>query len=96
MNPQRGEIALEIGGETRILCLTLGALAEIEAALGCESLKDLSVRMKAISAKDLQILLRALLRGGGEVETASRLSGLPIRPAEAVASVLACFRGATA
>ena len=57
MNPQRGEIALEIGGETRKLCLTLGALAEIEAALGCESLKDLSARLKRVSAKDLQLVL---------------------------------------
>ena len=95
MNPQRGEIALEIGGETRKLCLTLGALAEIEQALGCESLKDLSVRLKAISARDLHLVLAALLRGGGEAETASRLKNLPVTPQSAIAAVLACFRGAT-
>lgn len=48
MNPQRGEVALDIGGETRKLCLTLGALAEIEAALGCESLKDRSATRMAV------------------------------------------------
>ena len=96
MNPQRGEVALDIGGETRTLCLTLGALAEIEQALGCESLRDLSVRLKAISARDLQILLAALLRGGGETDAAAGLDGLSIRPPEAVAAVLACFRGAVA
>ena len=30
---QRGEIEAAIGGETRMLCLTLGALAELEARL---------------------------------------------------------------
>ena len=69
--------------------------AEIEQALGCESLKDLSVRLKAVSARDLHALLAALLRGGGEAETASRLNDLPITPQAAIAAVLACFRGAT-
>ena len=45
MNPQRGETAIEIDGETRKLCLTLGALAEIERGLGCMSLKDLTLSL---------------------------------------------------
>ncbi len=32
-NPQRGEIAAVIEGEEKVLCLTLGALAELEARL---------------------------------------------------------------
>jgi len=96
MNPQRGEVALDIGGETRKLCLTLGALAEIEAALGCESLKDLSARLKRVSAKDLQLVLAALLRGGGETAVAEALPGMSVHPASAIAAVLACFRDASA
>ena len=33
-NVHRGEISALIGGEERTLCLTLGALAELEARLG--------------------------------------------------------------
>ena len=36
-NIHRGEISAVIGGETRVLCLTLGALAELEARLGAGS-----------------------------------------------------------
>ena len=91
MNPQRGEVAIEIDGETRKLCLTLGALAEIELALGCESLKDLSLRLRQVSASDLIRLLAALLRGGGEEDTARRLSSAQVNPARAMAAILECF-----
>lgn len=40
-NRARGEARLEIEGRERVLCLTLGALAEIETALGCGSMQDL-------------------------------------------------------
>ena len=33
VNPQRGETLLEAGGKRHVLCLTLGALAEIEALM---------------------------------------------------------------
>lgn len=96
MNPQRGETAIEIDGETRKLCLTLGALAEIETSLGCASLKDLTVRLKAVSAGDLIVLLAALLRGGGEPETAARVADLALDPKAAITAILACFGRATA
>jgi len=35
-NRHRGEIEAEIGGKTRTLVLTLGALAELEEAFGAE------------------------------------------------------------
>lgn len=90
-NPQRGEAMIEIEGEARILCLTLGALAEIEHALGCESLKDLSVRLKTLSAQDLIRLLAALLKGGGEAGLAGRIHELNINPQEALRAILTCF-----
>lgn len=64
---QRGEIEAVIGGERRILCLTLGALAELESRLQAGDLVGLAERFAAgrISARDLTAILGAGLRGGG-------------------------------
>jgi len=66
-NRRRGEVEAVIGGERRILCLTLGALAELETAFGAESLSDLGQRFAAgrLKAADLTSILGAGLRGGG-------------------------------
>ena len=66
-NRRRGEVEAVIGGERRILCLTLGALAELETAFGAESLADLGQRFAAgrLRAQDLMHILGAGLRGGG-------------------------------
>lgn len=66
-NIHRGEIAAEIGGETRVLCLTLGALAELEARLGAGDLAGLAERFAEgkVSARDLTAIIGAGLRGGG-------------------------------
>lgn len=70
-NSQRGEIAAVIGGEERVLCLTLGALAELEARLGAGDLVGLGERFAAgrVSARDLIAILGAGLRGGGNALT---------------------------
>ena len=56
-------------GERRILCLTLGALAELETGLGAESLTGLASRLSAgrMGARDLIAILSAGLRGGGNL-----------------------------
>lgn len=66
-NRQRGEISAIIGGEERVLCLTLGALAELETRLGAGDLMGLGERFSEgrISARDLIAILGAALRGGG-------------------------------
>ncbi len=66
-NLLRGEIEAEIGGERRILCLTLGALAELEAAFGAGDVVALAERFQrgGLSARDLAIILACGLRGGG-------------------------------
>lgn len=64
-NPLRGEVAFSIEGEPYTICLTLGALAEIEAGLGLASLAELETRLKAPTIADLAVVLAALLRGGG-------------------------------
>jgi hypothetical protein len=66
-NPHRGEIEAELGGERRTLVLTLGALAELEAAFGAEDLVALAERFERgrISARDAIRVLGAGLRGAG-------------------------------
>jgi hypothetical protein len=74
-NPYAGEVALVIDGERRVLKLTLGALAELEAALGAGSLVDLVERFegRSFSARDVLMVLVAGLRGGGWRGTAEDL-----------------------
>ncbi|QQR37949.1 gene transfer agent family protein [Devosia rhizoryzae] len=79
-NIHRGEIAAEIGGERVTLCLTLGALAELEARLGAGDLAGLAERFGGgrISARDLKAILGAGLRGGGNDITDDDLARLTI------------------
>jgi hypothetical protein len=79
-NAQRGEIAAEIGGETMTLCLTLGALAELEARLGAGDLVGLADRFAdgRISARDLTAILGAGLRGAGHAVTDDDLARMSI------------------
>src|SRR3954451_22683880 len=67
-NLHRGEIEAEIGGTTRRLVLTLGALAELEAAFGTDDLVALAERFGSgrMKARDLLRIVAAGLRGAGE------------------------------
>lgn len=67
-NRHRGEIAATLGGRERRLCLTLGALADLEDAFHSEDLSALAARFGSgrLSAKDLLQILGAGLKGGGE------------------------------
>lgn len=67
-NLHRGEIEAEIGGARRRLVLTLGALAELEAAFGAEDLTALAERFGSgrLKARDLVRIIGAGLRGAGE------------------------------
>ncbi|MDF1607277.1 gene transfer agent family protein [Hoeflea sp. YIM 152468] len=66
-NRHRGEIAAIFDGETRLLCLTLGALAELESGFGVDNLADLAGRFAAgrLSASDIIRIVGAGLRGAG-------------------------------
>ena len=66
-NRLRGEIEAEIGGERRTLCLTLGALAELESAFGAGDVIALAERFQrgGLSARDLVIIIACGLRGAG-------------------------------
>lgn len=89
-NGARGEVVCELGGEPRRLCLTLGALAELETAFGAEGWEALTVRLRKLSAKDLTVVLAALLRGGGEGDV--NLTGVEFR--EAAQAIAAAFEAA--
>lgn len=94
MNGARGEVQVRLAGEERTLCLTLGALAEIETALGVAGLAGLAERMRILSARDLTAVLAALLRGGGEAALAHGLADASVDPREAADAVAKAFTAA--
>jgi hypothetical protein len=67
-NRHRGEIEAEIGGRTRRLVLTLGALAELEAAFDADDLVALAERFGSgrLKSRDLIRIIAAGLRGAGD------------------------------
>lgn len=66
-NRHRGEIEACLNGKTWRLCLTLGALAELEAAFGDDDMLALAQRFEKgrISANDAVRIVAAGLRGAG-------------------------------
>ena len=68
-NRQRGEIEAVIDGERRILCMTLGALAELETAFGVDNIADLAGRFAGgkVGMRDVMAIIAAGLRGGGNL-----------------------------
>lgn len=94
-NPFRGEVELMVDGAPRVMRLTLGALAELEARLRCDSLLEMIARFETggFKVRDLISLLTAGLNGGGwavsEAElVASRIDGGPLAAAQAAARLL--------
>lgn len=95
-NPYAGEVAVWLDGQRHVAKLTLGALAELEAALETGSLLDLVERFEAgrFSTRDVLALVVAGLRGGGWQGTAADLlaveiGGGPVAAAKAAAELLA-------
>lgn len=66
-NRHRGEISASFDGKPYRLCLTLGALAELEDAFAAEDLGALVARFGSgkLSAGDIVRILGAGLRGAG-------------------------------
>ena len=94
-NPWAGEVALQIDGQRHVLKLTLGALAELEAGLGDDSLIALVTRFEngGYSSRDVLALIVAGLRGGGWQGTpadlvAADIEGGPVAAAQAAAQLL--------
>ena len=77
-NRRRGEIEAMFDGERRILCLTLGALAELETAFAIDNLNELAARFSrgGLSARDIIRILGAGLRGGGNLYSDEDVAGM--------------------
>lgn len=95
-NPMRGEVAITLDGQPHVARLTLGALAELEEALGSQSLLDLVGRFEqgGFKTRDVLAVLLAGLRGGGWQGAADDLltaqfEGGPMAAARAAAELLA-------
>ena len=95
-NPHAGEVAVTIDGQRHTCKLTLGALAELEAGLGEDSLVGLVERFESgrFSSRDVLALIVAGLRGGGwrgEVGdlVSAEIEGGPVAAATAAAELLA-------
>ena len=79
-NAHRGEIDADIGGAKRRLVLTLGALAELEAAFGADDLVALAERFAVgrLKARDLVRIIGAGLRGAGAATTDDEVAAMTI------------------
>lgn len=95
-NPFAGEVTLTLDGVPHVAKLTLGALAELEAALESGSLVDLISRFEGqqFSSRDVLALVVAGLRGGGWQGSARDLlrveiGGGPLAAAQVAAQLLA-------
>lgn len=70
-NRRRGEVAAIVDGRPVTLCLTLGALCELEAAFAVDDLARLAERFAQgrLSARDVARIFAAGLSGGGTPAT---------------------------
>jgi len=77
-NARRGEIEAELDGKPQRLCLTLGALAELESAFAVDDLTALVERLSngRFAARDLARIIGAGLRGAGSGITDDEVMGM--------------------
>lgn len=96
-NRRRGEVAATIAGRSYTLCLTLGALAELEDAFGVGDLAALAERFGRgrLSAADLTTLVRIGLAGGGCAVPEEEIRSWPAACLPEVAAAAAGLLAAT-
>lgn len=94
-NPYRGEVMLSVDGEERVMRLTLGAMATLEARLESGSMMEMIARFEngAFKVRDIISLIVAGLNGGGWPVTEAQLmqkqiDGGPMRAVEAAGTLL--------
>lgn len=80
VNIHRGEIVAEIDGKTYTLCLTLGALAELEQALSADDLLSVAERFNngKIKTTEIMHILKAGLKGGGYEMSFSEIENMKL------------------
>ncbi len=81
VNRHRGEIEAVFDGKPMRLCLTLGALAELESAFGDEDMLALAERFSAgrLSARHAIKIIGAGLRGAGADVTDEAIAHMRVR-----------------
>jgi hypothetical protein len=79
-NRRRGEVEAVMDGERRILCLTLGALAELETAFAVDDLTGLAARFSSgrLRAADMIRIIGAGLRGAGNLLSDEEVAGMSV------------------
>jgi hypothetical protein len=79
-NRRRGEVEAVMDGERRILCLTLGALAELETAFAVDDLTGLAARFSSgrLKAADMMRIIGAGLRGGGNLMSDDEVAAMSV------------------
>jgi Protein of unknown function (DUF3356). len=79
-NRRRGEVEAVIDGEGRVLCLTLGSLAELETAFAAGDLGGLAERFSSgrMKAVDMIRILGAGLRGGGNLYSDDEVAAMSV------------------
>ena len=92
VNRHRGEIEAMLDGARYRLCLTLGALAELEAAFGHEDMLALAIRFEKgrLSATDAIRIIAAGLKGGGTDIGEAQVARMPAQTT--VLASVACLR----
>ena len=80
VNRHRGEVKAVLDGKPFILCLTLGALAELEAMFAVSDLSALTERFATgrLSANDLIRIVGAGLRGAGHLVDDAEVQSMQI------------------
>ncbi len=79
-NAHRGEIEAVLDGKPLTLCLTLGALAELEHAFGGEDMLAIAERFETgrIRAEDAIRVIGAALRGAGNDISDAQVANMSI------------------
>ena len=93
-NKARGEVTLPVGPRSVRLCVTLGALAELEAAFDVASFPEIAGKLAHLSASDLIVVVSALAGGGGAPISAAEIAAAEIDPRAAATAVAAAFEAA--
>lgn len=98
VNGQRGECAATLDGRQWTLCLTLGALASLEAHFEVANLPELLSRLGSgnLSSADMLAIIHAGLGGGGANLTREEVSEMRVEGGAAgYAVIVANLLGAT-
>lgn len=97
-NRYRGEISATLDDCRWTLCLTLGALAELETAFGANDLGELAGKLSSgsLTASQMTAILAAGLRGGGHDVSDEDVADMRCEGgATGMASIIADLLGAT-